>query len=205
MKNVRTLGCTGGIGSGKSYVSRIFEKMGYPVYFSDDRAKLLYDTDTLLLQQMVQLLGEDILVEGKLDRRIVAGKIFGNSELLDEVEKLVHPAVLRDFHIWKEYICNTLEEQGKCPDFVIFESAILLEKPLVRRCADKVLNVEAPYNLRIDRVMARDGVAKEQIEARIAAQWSDEQRDALADFIIFADSRRALLPQIVDVIKKMKL
>ena len=204
MENIRTLGCTGGIGSGKSYVSRIFEKIGYPVYFSDDRAKLLYDTDPLLLQQMVQLLGEDILVGGKLDRKIVAGKIFGNSELLGEVEKLVHPAVLRDFCSWKEQTCNALAAQGRCPSFVIFESAILLEKPLVKGCADKVLNVEAPYDLRIGRVMTRDGVTKEQVEARIASQWSDEQREALADFIIFADSRRALLPQIIDVIEKME-
>lgn len=203
MENVKTLGCTGGIGSGKSYVSRIFARMGYPVYFSDDRAKLLYDTDPLLLQQMVKLLGEDILVEGKLDRKIVAGKIFGNAELLGEVEKLVHPAVLRDFYSWKEQVCKALAQQGRCPSFVLFESAILLEKPLVKGCADKVVNVEAPYDLRIERVIARDGVTKEQVEARIAAQWSDVQRDALADFIIFADSRRALLPQIMEVIEKM--
>lgn len=204
MENVKTLGCTGGIGSGKSYVSRIFARMGFPVYFSDDRAKLLYDTDPLLLQQMVQLLGEDILVEGKLDRRIVAERIFGNSELLGEVEKLVHPAVLRDFYRWKEQTCSALAAQGRCPSFVVFESAILLEKPLVKGCTDKVLNVEAPYGLRIERVIARDGVTKEQVEARIAAQWSDGQRNALADFIIFADSRRALLPQIMDVIEKMR-
>ena len=204
MENVKTLGCTGGIGSGKSYVSRIFARMGFPVYFSDDRAKLLYDTDPLLLQQMVQLLGEDILVDGKLDRRVVAERIFGNGELLGEVEKLVHPAVLRDFYRWKEQICSALAALGRCPSFVVFESAILLEKPLVKGCADKVLNVEAPYDLRIERVIARDGVTKAQVEARIAAQWSDEQRNALADFIIFADSRRALLPQIMDVIEKMR-
>ena len=204
MENVKTLGCTGGIGSGKSYVSRIFARMGFPVYFSDDRAKLLYDTDPLLLQQMVQLLGEDILVEGRLDRRVVAARIFGNAELLGEVEKLVHPAVLRDFYRWKELVCSALAAQGRCPSFVVFESAILLEKPLVKGCADKVINVEAPYDLRIERVIARDGVTKAQVEARIAAQWSDGQRNALADFIIFADSRRALLPQIVDVIEKMR-
>ena len=71
-------------------------------------------------------------------------------------------------------------------------------------CADKVLVVSAPYELRIERVMARDGVARGQVEERIARQWSDAQREALADFIIFADSKRALLPQIADVIEKMK-
>lgn len=201
---VRTLGCTGGIGSGKSYISRIFEQLGFPVYFSDDRAKLLYDTDELLLSHMVELLGEDIISDGKLDRGAVASRIFGNRELLKRVEALVHPAVLRDFENWKKDVCTLLSQQGKCVEFVIFESAILLESPLVKGCADKILTVVAPYELRIERVMKRDGAARVQVEERIARQWSDEQRIAMSDFIIFADSRRALLPQIADVIDKMK-
>ncbi len=204
MEKTMTLGITGGIGSGKSYVSRIFARMGYPVYYSDDRAKRLYDTDPLLLQQMVQLLGEDIIVGGRLNRKIVAGKIFGNRELLEEVEKLVHPAVMRDFCKWKGEVCTAMAVNGKLPSFVLFESAILLEKPAVRGCVDKVLTIAAPYELRIERVMARDAVTKGEVEARIATQWSDKQREALSDFIIFADSRRALLPQIMDVIEKMK-
>lgn len=196
---MKVLGCTGGIGSGKSYVSRIFGKLGYPVYFSDDRAKMLYDTDPLLLQQMAQLLGSDILTDGKLNRRAVAEKIFSDSKMLAEVEKMVHPAVIRDFEKWKREQCNG----GSAPDFVIFESAILLEKPLVRTIAHKVLVVAAPEQLRIARVMARDGVTSEEVQRRMASQWSDSQRIALADFIIFADSKRALIPQIEAVIKGM--
>ena len=200
MNRVLTLGCTGGIGSGKSYVSGIFAHLGYPVYFSDDRAKLLYDTDARLLAQMTSLLGEEILKDGRLDRGVVASKIFGNSELLAKVESFVHPAVLADFERWKGEICR---DENNAPEFVIFESAILLETPLVKGCADKIMTVVAPYELRIERVMRRDGAAREQIEARIARQWSDQQRDVLADFVIFADSKRALLPQIADVIEKM--
>ena len=201
MNKVLTLGCTGGIGSGKSYVSKIFAQLGYPVYFSDDRAKLLYDTDKKLLGQMVSLLGEDILKDGRLDRGVVALKIFGNRELLAKVESFVHPAVLADFESWKAEICR---DQNNVPEFVIFESAILLETPLVKGCADKILTVVAPYELRIERVIKRDNATREQIEARIAKQWSDEQREALSDFIIFADSKQALLPQIACVIDKMK-
>ncbi len=204
IESVPVLGCTGGIGSGKTYVSRIFESLGYPVYFSDDRAKMLYDTDKALLGQMVSLLGEDIITDGKLDRKIVASKIFGNKELLSKVESFVHPAVIADFKKWKKEICNSLKQQGISPDFVIFESAILLETPLVKGCADKILTVNAPYELRIERVMRRDYVTREQVEARVGKQWSDLQREALADFIIFADSKRALLPQISMVIEKMK-
>lgn len=202
---VRTLGCTGGIGSGKSYVSRIFEKLGYPVYFSDDRAKMLYDTDPLLLQQLVELLGEDIISDGKLNRQAMAGKIFGDVSLLRSVEALVHPAVLRDFENWKQQVCSRLEQEGKSPNFVIFESAILLESTLVRGCADKVLHIKAPYELRVERTMKRDNATREQVEARISKQWSDGQRDALSDFIIFADSRRALLPQMARVIAGMEI
>jgi dephospho-CoA kinase len=203
MEKLRTLGCTGGIGSGKSFVSRIFAKLGYPVYFSDERAKMLYDTDGLLLEQLVELLGEDVLENGKINRAAMAGKIFGNGELLRKVESLVHPAVLRDFEKWKGEVCREAALQGNTPSFVIFESAILLESPLVRECADKVLHIKAPYELRIERVMERDRATREQIEARIARQWSDAQRDVLSDFVIFADSKRALLPQIAEVIDKM--
>ena len=202
---VRTLGCTGGIGSGKSYVSRIFEKLGYPVYFSDDRAKMLYDTDPLLLQQLVELLGEDIICGGKLNRQAMAGKIFGDVSLLRRVEALVHPAVLRDFENWKQQVCSQMAKEGKSPNFVIFESAILLESPLVKGCADKVLHIKAPYELRVERTMKRDNATREQVEARISKQWSDGQRDALSDFIIFADSRRALLPQMARVIADMEI
>jgi dephospho-CoA kinase len=203
MEKLWTLGCTGGIGSGKSFVSRIFAKLGYPVYFSDQRAKMLYDTDALLLEQIVGLLGEDVLENGKINRAAMAGKIFGNGELLRKVESLVHPAVLRDFEKWKGEVCREAALQGNTPSFVIFESAILLESPLVRECADKVLHIKAPYELRIERVMERDRATREQIEARIARQWSDAQRDVLSDFVIFADSKRALLPQIAEVIDKM--
>lgn len=203
MEKLWTLGCTGGIGSGKSFVSRIFAKLGYPVYFSDERAKMLYDTDGLLLEQLVALLGEDVLENGKINRAAMAGKIFGNGELLRKVESLVHPAVLRDFEKWKGEVCREAALQGNTPSFVIFESAILLESPLVRGCADKVLHIKAPYELRIERVMERDRATREQIEARIARQWSDAQRDVLSDFVIFADSKRALLPQIAEVIDKM--
>lgn len=204
MGSVLTLGCTGGIGSGKSYVSRIFARLGYPVYFSDDRAKRLYDTDPLLLEQIVGLLGADVLEGGKINRKVMAGKIFGDETLLRQVEGFVHPAVLRDFQNWKEEVCRVLEAKGRKPAFVVFESAILLESQLVKGCSDKVLHVKAPYELRIERVMGRDGVSREQVEERISHQWSDGQRDSMADFVIFANSQRPLLPQIENVVKGME-
>lgn len=190
---MKVLGCTGGIGSGKSYVAAIFEKMGVPVYDSDRRAKALYDTDMELRSEMVDLLGGEIIKDGVVQRDVIAGKIFGNPQLLAEVEKLVHPAVMRDFCRWKESVAE------KMPPFVIMESAILLEKPLVRGFVDATLTVSAPLELRIERVIKRDNVDRARVLARMSAQWSDEQREALSDFIIFADGRQALLPQIEQV------
>ena len=118
---------------------------------------------------------------------------------------MVHPAVLRDFRNWKEAVCRELASAGRKPAFVIFESAILLESNLVKGCADKVLHVKAPYELRIERVMRRDGATRGQVEERIARQWSDSQRDSMADFVIFADSKKALLPQIENVVRGMAL
>jgi dephospho-CoA kinase len=194
---MRVLGCTGGIGSGKTYVSAIFGKMGVPLYNTDDRAKGLYDTDMELRSQLVALLGDDIVENGMIRRDIMAGKIFGNKELLSQVEMLVHPAVMRDFNRWKQQ----MEESA--PGFVIMESAILLEKPIVMEQVDKVLTVSAPLEVRIERVMARDNVDRSRVEARMAAQWSDELRESLADFIIFADGKRALLPQVEAVYDAM--
>lgn len=204
MEKVLTLGCTGGIGSGKSYVSGIFARLGYPVYYSDTRAKMLYDTDPLLLKQIVELLGNDVLDNGSINRRTMAGKIFGNETLLRKVEGFVHPAVLRDFQSWKEEVCKELSQKGRKPAFVVFESAILLESRPVKECADKVLHVKAPYELRIERVMRRDNVSREQVEERISRQWGDGERDSMSDFVIFADSQRALLPQISRVIDSLE-
>ena len=201
---MKVLGCTGGIGSGKTYVSAIFGKMGVPLYNTDERAKGLYDTDMELLSELKALLGDDIVENGVLRRDIMAGKIFGNKELLSQVEKLVHPAVMRDFNRWKGQIGQEAMHNGcKVPAFVIMESAILLEKPIVMEQVDRVLTVSAPLEVRIGRVMARDNVDRARVEARMAAQWSDERRESLADFIIFADGKRALLPQIEAVYDAM--
>lgn len=198
---MKVLGCTGGIGSGKSYVAAIFNKMGIPVYDSDNRAKLLYDTDLQLRMEMEELLKCRIVVNGAVQRSIIAEKVFGNRNLLAQVEKLVHPAVVRDFCRWKEALSDA--NCDNVPPFAIMESAILLEKPEVKGVTDRTVAVSAPLELRIERVMQRDKTDREKVLARMASQWSDEQRNAIADFIIFANGKQALLPQIHSVYEAM--
>ena len=175
---MKVLGCTGGIGSGKSYVSNIFNKMGVPLYCSDEMAKKLYDTDESLRGALLSLLGRDIMKDGVIQREAMARKIFSSADLLQKTEELVHPAVMRDFERWKE--------KWRGSDFVIMESAIILQKPLVRRAADRILLVTAPEELRIERVIRRDNTTREAVLKRMAAQMTDEKMRAMADFTIFA-------------------
>lgn len=188
---------TGGIGSGKSYVSKVFSAMGVPVYDTDDRTKALYTENAELLEKLKFLLGEQVVSDGKLNREYMASRLFGNRELMDSLEQLVYPYLLEDIKMWKS---------GKCAEgvsFMILESAILLEKPIFKGCYDKVLTVRAPMELRISRAMARTNVSRESIVARISNQWSDEQRVALSDFVIESDSQQAILPQVLKVYNEL--
>jgi dephospho-CoA kinase len=188
--------CTGGIGSGKSVVARVFHELGLPVYDCDRAAKELYDRDPQLLSDMVSLCGETVLdADGRLDKAALSRRIFGNAALLAAVEDLVHPAVIRDFENWKQQQESAL---------VLIESAILLEKPRFAGMMDYTVVVTSLEAVRIRRVMARDGVTEEQVRKRMAAQWSDAERMAKADFILENDDRQALLPAVLQIIETIK-
>lgn len=195
---MRVLAVTGGIGSGKSYVVKMFAAMGVPVYDADMRTKQLYDADKGLLAALTEALGGDILLDGRLDRARMAAKIFSDRQLLAKVEETVHPYVLADMRRW----IGEQEDAGKA--FAIIESAVFLEKPSFSSLADKVLTVSCPLETRIARVMERSGSSREEVLARITNQWSDERRRAGADFEIVSDFRHALLPQVYDIYLKMK-
>ena len=194
---MRTLAVTGGIGSGKSYVVRMFAALGIPVYDADSRTKRLYDEDRGLLAALQELLGPDLVKDGRLlDRQYMAGRIFSDRCLLEKVEALVFPEVIADFRTWKERVADA--------PFAIMESAIYLEKPALAGVADKVLTVLCPEDVRIGRVMARSGMSREQVLARMANQWSDERRTAASDYVIVSDFRHPLLPQVESVYIDMK-
>ena len=188
--------CTGGIGSGKSFVVEIFRAMGIPAYDSDAAAKSLYDRDPQLLAAVAEVAGQGIISpDGSLDRIQLAARIFNDLEVRRKVEALVHPAVARDFARWAE-----MQES----DIVLIESAILLEKPVDGIKPDYVVVVTAPEDLRIERVCARDNKTPEQVALRISLQWSDEQRVALADFTVDNSGSVPLVPQIDNILQKIK-
>lgn len=201
---MRTLAVTGGIGSGKSYIVQIFAAMGVPAYDADTRAKGLYDSDKELLSRLQSLLGTGLVKDGVLDRQYMASRIFSDKKLLLEVEAEVFPRVIRDFRKWKEDNGRNSCLSGTfMPGFVIMESAIYLEKPVLAGTADKVLTVVSPRETRIGRVMSRSSMTREQVLERMANQWSDVERTALSDFTIVSDLRHPLLPQVWEVFRKM--
>lgn len=190
--------CTGGIGSGKSYAIKVFKALGVPSYIADQRAKELYETDSVLLGELVSLLGKGIITDGRLDKRAMALRIFPNPNLLKKVNEIVHPRVLSDFVIWRD------NQKSLGEEVVVFESAIFFETPIFHGIEDKVIVVTAPEEVRIKRVMKRDGITEDEVRERMSRQCSDEERAKGADFIIYTDGKKAVLPQIVEVLNRVK-
>lgn len=185
------VGLTGGIGSGKSTVARIFETLGIPVYTADDRAKFLMDRDVDLMEAIKSRFGPAIYTEQGLDRQALSDIVFRDGDALKDLNALVHPAVGRDFRAWVE---------GMEPDipYAIKEAAILFETGGHREMGVNIL-VTAPEELRIQRVMERDGVSEEDVEARIAKQWPDSDKEPLADHIIINDGVHSLIEQVMAI------
>lgn len=168
------IGLTGGIGSGKSTVATMFKELGVPVYDSDQRAKYLMNTSKVIIKQLVELLGEEAYKKGKLNRPFIAEKVFNDSELLAELNNIVHPVVRQDFIDWTK-------NQDSC--YVIQETALLFENKS-QDLYDDVILVIAPKEVRIERVLSRDNSTRAQVEARMNNQLDDEIKLELADFII---------------------
>lgn len=183
------IGVTGGIGSGKSTICKIFESLGIPVYYADERARVLVETHPVVVEGYKKLFGENVYTEGKLNREIVARKVFMDKDLLHEVNTLVHPVVRADFSRWVA-MQNT--------SYVIEEAAILLESG-GQKHLDNVVLVSAPEALRVKRVMERDGIDKHEVLQRIKNQWSDEQKRPFCDFEIVADGKHLVIPQVLKI------
>jgi len=165
------IGVTGGIGSGKSTVCRLFAARGIAVYDTDAAAKRLMAEDVALRRAIEARFGEESYQEGALNRPWLARQVFGDEAALQALNRLVHPAVIADFERW------ATEQQSV---YVVVESAILYEAGL-DRAVDKVVAVLAPERLRIERAMQRDGATEEQTRSRMAAQLSDEELHRRAD------------------------
>ncbi len=166
------VGITGGIGSGKSTVCRLFAQRGIAVYDSDSEAKRLMSDDADLRSAVIARFGADTYPDGRLDRARLAACVFSDARALADLNALVHPVVIRDFEAWAE------RQEGP---YVILESAILFEAGL-QGSVDRSIAVLAPVELRIQRACRRDGCDEARIRERIAAQMTDDDLCRLADY-----------------------
>jgi len=194
---MQKVGLTGGIGSGKTFIASIFETLAVPVFYADSQAHRLMDQDEQLRTQIQELFGKDLYVNGTLKRDALARIVFHNPLRIKELNAIVHPAVHKAFEHW----CHT-QKQGNAP-YVLEEAAILFESGAYQNM-DKVVTIAAPESLRIERVQQRDAITKEQVAARMNNQWTEEQRNNQADFIIQNDGNQLLLPQIIAIDTKLR-
>ena len=171
---MKIIGLTGGIGSGKSTVARMFEQLGVPVYFSDDEAKRLMVDLPDLREKIMQRFGEQAYDEKGLNTGYLAGRVFNDRESLEALNGLVHPEVEKHFRSW------ALSQNS---NYVLQENPLLFEKNKQDQY-DAVVLVTAPTELRIERVISRDGVSKSEVEARIRNQMDQETKAALATYVI---------------------
>lgn len=194
---MKRVGLTGGIGSGKSTVARIFQSLGIPIYFADDRGKYLLDHDIELKHAVTAAFGNEIYPESKLDRKALGTIVFQDPDRLKELNALVHPAVGRDYRAWCE---ATATEDIP---FTIKEAAILFETGGYKDM-DVNIVVTAPEELRIARVMERDVIDESAVRARMDQQWPEGDKVLLADYVIVNDGEISLIEQVVELWKELK-
>lgn len=191
------VGITGGIGSGKTTVCRIFEELGVPVYDADYWAKWLILHDPEVKNAITGLFGPDAyLPDGSYHRAFVANIVFRDKEKLAALNAAVHPAVERHSRKWHE------EYAGKGLPYTLKEAALLVENGSYR-LLDALIVVAAPENIRIQRVMERDGITETEVRARLKNQLPQEEKVALADYLIENDGDKMLVPQVWAVHQKL--
>ncbi len=189
-----TVGITGGIGSGKTLVSKLFAVLGVPIYNADKRAKELINST--LIDSITKTFGAESYERGVFNRAYIAQQVFGNKEQLQLLNSIVHPAIAVDFKNWV-----STHENSK---YVLKEAALLVETGSYKQL-NKLIVITAPYRLRAERVKKRDVFrSKEEIEKIMESQTSDNKKVGLADFIINNDESSLLIPQVLEIDKKIR-
>lgn len=187
------LGVTGGIGSGKSTVCKVFNVLGVAVFSADEEARKIMDSEPDVIEKVNRIAGKDMYDQGTLNRQELAAIIFNNKDLLNQINHLIHPAVLKSFLKWAS---------DQVSDYVILESALLYESGSWKHL-DKVATVSAPLDERIMRVMKRNGFTREQVLERIRNQGDDEENIKKSDYIIHNSDCDMIIPVIINIHKEL--
>ena len=188
-KPAMRLGVTGGIGSGKTSVCRVFNVLGIPVFSADAEARKIMDSDVTIKNQINSIADRDLYISGSLDRIELASLIFNNSVLLERVNSIVHPVVFEYFKEW-ELVQNS--------PYVIMEAAILFESG-ASKLVDKIATVVAPIRERMNRILNRNNLSREQVMERMRNQMDDDSRIKLSDFVIHNSERDMIIPSILKI------
>lgn len=182
------VGITGGIGSGKTTVCRVFETLGVPVFNADDVAKAIMVTSPVLIEEIKKRFGvAAYFPNGELNRKYLSGIVFQDEKALQALNELVHPAAIQAFKDW-----SALQNSPYC----LHEAAILFESGAYKTCDYSIL-VSSPENIRMERVMKRDGITQGAVHAIMDKQMPEEEKEKLADFVIRNDEAHAIIPQVL--------
>jgi len=188
---MKKIGITGNIGSGKSYVCKMFESLGIPVFYSDDETKALYLIPSVK-ELIINRFGEEVYFEdGTLNKKLLSYHLFKNEDAMQFIESVLYPALNQHFDEW----C----ERQKSP-YVLFESAILFEKNY-EKFFDKIIFVSAPESIRLQRVMKRDDCSEENVRSRMRLQAGEEEKISQADFVVYNDGVRDVEEQVFEINK----
>jgi dephospho-CoA kinase len=190
---MKLIGITGGIGSGKSTIAKVFMSISYPVYNSDTRAKELINSNEKLINSIKLSFGDDLYNSQGLDRKKMASIVFNNPEKLELLNSIIHPTVGKDFEKWID-LQNT--------SFILKEAAILFETGIYKSLHKTIL-VSAPQETRIERVIKRDNTNQEEVLSRMNNQWSEEKKTELADYVIDNSGNKLVIPQVLEIIKQI--
>lgn len=185
------VGITGGIGSGKTTVCKVFELLGVPVYYADIEAKQILDSNLEVRSNILKTFGNSVLNdEEKIDKKKLASIVFNHKENLEKLNSIVHPAVREHFENWLQ--------QHSTQKYILKEAAILFESGSYK-LVDKVIVVVAPLELKISRTIHRDKVTKAEVEQRISNQLNDDEKIKRSQFVIHNDEQQLLIPQILSI------
>ena len=187
------IGLTGGIGSGKTTVARIFEVLGIPVYYADQAARDLMNTDPELKQLILTGFGQDAYEAGTLNRSWLAERVFNNPEKLALLNSFVHPVTIRDADSWMKI---------QTSEYAIKEAALIFEGKL-EKYFDFIIGVTAPESLRIERAVQRDHTTTENVMQRMRQQMDESEKIGRCDFVILNDGKQPILPQVLDIHKSL--
>ncbi len=189
------VGITGGIGTGKTVIAKIFETLGVPVYYADTAAKKIINTNPIVRENIIQHFGPESYLNGKLNTPYISGIVFKNKEELKTLNNITHPIVIQDSQNW------LLQQQAP---YALKEAALLFESGSYKEL-DVIIGITSPLDTRIERVMKRDNISREAVLEKMEKQMDEEEKMAKCDFVIYNNDTEAVIPQVLQLHEKLKL